>query len=201
MQFWSGRIFGQSRGETYGFLEATIGMGDDPDWETLPIEELFPLVYKELRRLAARERSRDQAGQSIQPTSLVHEAFLKFHRGKQNRFKNRAHFLSIAGRVMRQVLVDRARAQLAIKRGERPVKKELSDDIGSVAHSSPELTIAVHEALKTFTTLFPRRGPTVELLYFGGLSQDEVAEALGISLSKVKADWTFAKPWFQRELT
>jgi RNA polymerase sigma-70 factor, ECF subfamily len=168
------------------------------------LEELFPLVYNELRRLAARYLTHEAHTASLQPTALVNEAYLKLNASEPLRFNNRSHFFAVAGRVMRQVLVDRARSKLAVKRGQRPQQTSLHDVPAlamAVLPVNPELVVAVHEALSRFEGFDPRRARIVELKCFAGLSNEEVAETVGSSASTVKRDWDVARAWLHRELS
>jgi RNA polymerase sigma factor (TIGR02999 family) len=158
-------------------------------------------VYEELRRLADRYVRREQA-RSIQATELVHEAYLRLARGRLPDIQNRAHFLAIAAISMRRLLVERARARRASKRGGPQVQVTLDDALLAGPADGPDTVdlIALDTALKRLAELDPEQARIVELRYFGGLSVDETAEAIGVSPATVKRHWTIAKAWLLREL-
>lgn len=166
-----------------------------------PADVLIAEVYDELRRLARRYVRREQA-QSIQATDLVHEAYLRLHRDKTPRWQNRTHFIAIAAISMRRLLVERARARGATKRGGHQVQVTLDDGLLAVpeAEASALDLVALDRALDGLATLDTQQARIVELRYFGGLSVEETAEALSISPATVKRHWTIAKAWLLREL-
>ena len=161
---------------------------------------LLPLVYDELRRLAARYMRRERPGQTLQATALVHDAYLRLLRDSKLSWQNRAHFFGIAARSMRQILIERARTRGAAKRGGSRIR--VTFDAGLIAAAqTPELDLeALDEALTRLTALDADLGRVVEVRFFGGLSIEEAAEALNISSSTVKRRWTLAKAWLAREL-
>jgi len=161
-------------------------------------DELFPLVYAELRRIAAREMRREKPGRTLQTTALVHEAYLRLLKDASLSFENRAHFLGIAARAMREILIEHARARSARKRGGGAVRLTV-DDLVAPAPSIDVL--ALDEALQRLARLDERHARVVELRYFGGLSVEETASALGVSPATVKRDWTLARAWLFREMT
>jgi len=166
--------------------------------DTQALETLVPLVYDELRRLA-RLQMRDQAaGHTLQPTALVHEAYARLVDLKLD-WQDRTHFLSMAARTMRRVLVDHARAQRAFKRGAGAVQVSLHD-----FHAKTELSfdlLAIDEALQALGCLEERAVSVVELYYFGGLTCREIAESLEISRATTERDLRFARSWLRRELS
>lgn len=167
------------------------------------VSELMPLVYDELRRLAASYLRRERPGQTLQATALVHEAYVRLIGEKSHTWQNRNHFLAIAALSMRQILVQRARARKATKRGGDPIRIELDDRLlpPFAAGEQDEIDlVALDGALDTLAELDPRQAKVVELRYFGGLSVDEAAAALDISPATVKRDWTLARAWLKREL-
>jgi len=177
------------------------------------LAELFPLVYDELRAMAERHLRRERSAHTLQRTALVHEAFLRLADQKQVTWQSRAQFFGLASQMMRRILVDYARKRNAAKRGQDPVRVDLEDVIhgrGAGADRNVQLQLAsvesdqdfdrVDAVLRRLEQLDPRQGKLVELRYFGGLSQDEAAEVLGVSLATVKRDWAFARAWLQREL-
>ena len=163
-------------------------------------DQLLPLVYEELRKLAAARLSRESPGQTLQATALVHEAYLRLVAGGDARgWDSRGHFFAAAAEAMRRILVNRARDKRRLKRGggQRRVDFELAE----VPLEAPdEDLVALDEALTSLAALDPRKGQVVELRFFGGLSNEEVAEALGISRATVQRDLRLAKAWLNREL-
>jgi RNA polymerase sigma-70 factor, ECF subfamily len=165
------------------------------------VAELMPLVYDELRRLAASYIRRERPGQTLQATALVHEAYVRLIGEKAQTFQNRKHFLAIAALSMRQILVQRARTRKAAKRGGDPERITLDDQlIPSLAPNSQVDLIALDTALQKLAALDQRQAKVVELRYFGGLSVEEAAEVLDISPATIKRDWTLARAWLKREL-
>lgn len=181
------------------------------------LDELMPLVYAELRRLAQSHLRRERPGHTLQRTVLVHEAFLRLVNQREVQWQGRAHFLGLASRVMRRILVDHARARLAAKRGDgAPVLSfdEAIGDGGDALDASPDPEglfvtpdrpgidmVALDDALNRLETLDEQQGRIVELRFFGGLTVEETAQALGISPATVKRDWAVARAWLHRELS
>ena len=161
--------------------------------------ELFPLVYAELRRIAAREMRRERPGRTLQTTALVHEAYLRLLKDASLSFESRAHFLGIAARAMREILIEHARGRGARKRGGGAVRLTLDDLTASVAAPAVDV-LALNEALERLARLDERHARVVELRYFGGLSVEETAAALDLSPATVKRAWTLARAWLYREL-
>ena len=156
--------------------------------------ELLPLVYAELRRLAAGYLRRERPGHTLQPTALVNEAYLRLVDQTQVRWQNRAHFLGVAAQMMRRILVDHARGQRAEKRGGEIQKLSLDENIDVSGERAADL-VALDEALKRLAELDPQKSRIVELRFFGGLSVEETAEVLGVSAPTVKRQWRMAKAW------
>lgn len=164
----------------------------------------MPLVYDELRRLAASYLRRERPGQTLQATALVHEAYVRLIAEKAHNWQNRTHFLAIAALSMRQILVQRARARRAAKRGGDPARITLDEQLlPAPRHDAPDEVdlVALDAALDRLATLNERQAKIVEFRYFGGLSVEEAAEALNISPATVKRDWTLARAWLKRELS
>ena len=163
-------------------------------------EELLPLVYEELRKLAAQKMSHEAAGHTLQPTALVHEAWLRLGGVAGAQFENRAHFFGAAAEAMRRILIDRARRRLAAKRGggAAPV------DVDEVEIPSPvaddDTLLRLDEALSKFSALDARKAELVKLRYFVGLSFDEAATALGIAVPTAKQRWAYARAWLAVEM-
>ena len=164
----------------------------------------MPLVYDELRKLAASYLRRERPGQTLQATALVHEAYVRLISEKAHSWQNRTHFLAIAALSMRQILVQRARARRAAKRGGDPARITIDEQLLPAAtRGAPDEIdlVALDEALDRLAALNERQAKIVELRYFGGLGVEEAAEALGISPATVKRDWTLARAWLKRELS
>jgi RNA polymerase sigma factor (TIGR02999 family) len=162
------------------------------------LTELMPLVYGELRRLAEHYMRREEAGHTLQPTALVHEAYLRLAGEGSGQFNNRVHFYGAAAQAMRRILVDHARRAMASKRGQRPIVLSL-DTIDVGVEARYEL-VDLDAALTKLAAQAPRAARTVELRFFGGLSIDETAEVLDIAPATVKRHWTFARAWLHHEL-
>ena len=171
-------------------------MTSDPVYKSDP---LFTSVYDELRRIAARYISRERPGQTLQATALVNEAFLRLRSEQPRSFADRRHFVAIAALSMRQILVQRARARKAAKRGGAPDRVTLDESLLSTQPHNVDV-LALDEALNRLAALDPEQARIVELRYFGGMSLPETAEALGVSEATVKRHWTFARAWLLREL-
>ncbi len=161
-------------------------------------EELLPLVYQELRQLARAKMARENPGHTLQPTALVHEAWLRL--GDQP-FESRAHFFAAAAEAMRRILIDRARRKLTEKHGARAEHLDADDiEIAAPVDREDEL-LAVHEALDALAARDARKAELVKLRYFVGLTIDEAAEVLGVSAPTAKRDWTYARAWLFRAIS
>lgn len=165
--------------------------------EVLP--ELLPRIYQDLRRLAARYLSRERADHTLQPTALVHEAYLRLTEQDRVRWRNRNHVLGVAAQLMRRVLVDHARAHKAQKRGGDETRVPLDEAIASVAGGSVDL-LDLDDALNRLAALDPRQARIVDLRYFGGLSIEDTAEVMSLSPATVKREWQMARAWLHRAL-
>jgi RNA polymerase sigma factor (TIGR02999 family) len=163
------------------------------------VDSLLPVVYQELRRLAASYLRRERPGQTLQPTALVHEAYLRLVKDKPGRWQNRAHFCAIAAHSMRQILIERARARGAQKRGGARHRVTLDDALVAGGERSIDL-IALDEALERLAAIDPEQARLVELRFFGGLTVEETADAMSISPATVKRHWALASAWLGREL-
>lgn len=164
------------------------------------LEKLLPLVYQELRRLAASYMRKEKSQHTLQATALVHEAYFKLVDQKEVVWQNRSHFFGVAAQLMRRILIDHARAKQADKRGGSQIKLSLDEDINFLQENGPDL-LELDNALKKLAELDERQSKVVELRFFGGLNLDETAEVLGTSPATVKRDWTLAKAWLFRELS
>lgn len=169
---------------------------DDPH----ALDKLLPLVYSELRRLAhARMRRESPGPPTLQTTALVHEVYLRLVDGSRVPWQNRTHFYAVCARLMRRILVDRARARKSLKRGGGAAHVELPAGEGEVPARGEDL-LALDEALRRLSQADPRRAEVVELRYFGGLTIEETAEAMETSPDKVRRDWRVARLWLLRQL-
>lgn len=175
-------------------LLAAVESGDEA-----ATNQLVPLVYAELRRLARRHMAGQRPGHTLQTTDLVNEAYLKLAKVKGAGWKNRLHFFAVASRAMRSVLVDHARRRAYAKRGGNPLRVSLSEADQVSQEKSAEL-VAVDEALTRLAALDRRKARIVELRYFGGLSVEEIAELLDLSSRTIKREWRWARAWLYRAL-
>ena len=161
--------------------------------------QLVPLVYQELRRMAAQCLRHERPGHTLQATALVHEAYIKLAGQRDAKWQNRSHFFAVASQLMRRILVDYARAQLRGKRGGKQQKVSLDDSLLVSPDRTDEL-LAVNESLALLEAMDPRQGRIVELRYFGGLTVDETAEVLQVSSKTVLREWNVAKAWLYGHL-
>ena len=167
--------------------------------QPLNLSRVMPVVYDELRKLARRYMARERAGRTIQATALVHEAYLRLMKEKAPVWQNRAHFCAIAAASMREILVERARARAAAKRGGSQVRVSLSDVRASGKDASFDM-LALHEALERLSKMDPQLVRIVELRFFGGLTVEETAEEMGTSPASIKRAWSMARAWLRREM-
>lgn len=185
-------------GDKIPSVTALLGQWRSGDAQAL--ERLLPLVYRELHRVAGRYLRRERSDHTLQSTALVHEAYLRLAGPEAPEWRDRAHFFGIAANLMRQILVEHARARHAAKRGGHAVKLSLED--------APDLPVAIDldvlaldDAMQRLALMDPQQAEIVELRFFGGLSVDESAEVLGISPATIKRDWSSARAWLYREMT
>ena len=179
--------------EVTGLLKAWSG-GDQA-----ALERLADQVYNELRRIAGRYMRNERTGNTLQTTAVVNEVYLRLVDVKNVDWQQRAQFFAIAAQMMRRILVDAARARGSHKRGGGAIKVNV-DEAPVVSPERDSSLVALDEALETFSKLAPRQAKVVELHYFGGLSEEEIAEVLKTSPRTVRRDWGFAKSWLKREL-
>jgi RNA polymerase sigma-70 factor, ECF subfamily len=161
------------------------------------LDDLTPLVYKELRRLAASHLRRERKSHTLQPTALVHEAYLRLVDQRNPNWQNRTHFFGVASQLMRRILVDHARKRQADKRA---VKKASLEEVVSFQQERSRELLALDASLTALEKLDPRKGRAVELRYFGGLSMDEIAQILEVSSVTIRRDLRMAKAWLSREM-
>lgn len=165
-------------------------------------ERILPLVYDELRRLAAAKMSREPAGQTLQPTALVHEAWMRLGGDHQPNWSNRAHFFAAAAEAMRRILIDQARRRHAVRHGhglERLRADATGFELPAPGQDDAQLLL-LHDALDGFSEQHPRQAELVKLRYFVGMTQAEVAEVMGISEGTAKRDWAYARAWLYSEI-
>jgi RNA polymerase sigma factor (TIGR02999 family) len=162
-------------------------------------DRLLPLVHGELRRLAGRHMRHERTGHTLQASALVNEAYLRLIEVKQVQWQNRAHFFAMASRLMRRILVDAARAKGYQKRDAGGPKVSLDEAI-AVAGTPSQDFVALDDALNALEAVDPRKCKVVEMRFFGGMSVEETAEALHLSVGTIKRDWRLAKAWLAREL-
>jgi len=172
-----------------------IGQGDGK-----AAADFLELVYDELRHLAASKMSREAPGNTLQSTALVHEAWLRLIGSENRRFEDRTHFFAAAAEAMRRILIDRARSRNAQRRGGKHEHIELEDNL-LVDVDDDERLLALDEALENLAAKHPVQANVVKLRYFGGLTNEEVSETIGLSLSTVKNYWVFSKAWLFNEMS
>jgi len=178
----------------------TSGMAIEiSDHDNTNVDELLPAVYKELKRLAAFYLRQERKDHTLQPTALVHEAYIRLIGQKNLSPDNRGHFFALAAQMMRRILIDYAKTHHREKRGGHQRKLSIEEAYGFSKERAADL-LALDDALLALAELYPRKSQVVELRYFGGLSVEETAEVLNISRQTVMRDWDFAKAWLYQEL-
>ena len=183
-----------SREEVTGLLQAWS------DGDQAALDKLMPLVYAELHRLAKRYMGREHTGRTLQTSALVNEAYLRLVDAHGVRWQNRAHFFAVSAQIMRRILVDFARSRQNLKRGGGALQVTLDEGLVVSPESGADL-LALDEALEKLAIFNPRQSRVVELRYFGGLNEEEAAEALNVSSRTVRHDWSLARAWLYRELS
>ncbi|HEY3158597.1 MAG TPA: sigma-70 family RNA polymerase sigma factor [Vicinamibacterales bacterium] len=184
--------------QTTGITQLLVAWGDG---RQAALDELVPLVYEDLRRVAAAYMRREDVDHSLQPTALVHEAYVRLIDQRQVKWRDRAHFFGVAGGLMRRILVDHARARRANKRGGGIERVTLVGDEVAAAGPREIDVLALHESLERLAVFDPRKERIVELRYFGGLTIAEAAEVVGISEATVVREWTIAQAWLRADLS
>ncbi len=178
--------------------QVTLLLAAVDEGNTSAAQKLLPLVYDELRRLAASRMAKERNDHTLQATALVHEAYLRLAEESHAEWKNRGHYFAAAAETMRRILVDRARAKAAKKRGGHFSRVDL-DDVQLAIEARPDILCAVSDAIDELTEIAPEKAELVKLRFFVGMTNQEAAEALGVSLVTVKRHWQFARAWlFQR---
>ena len=163
------------------------------------LDTLMPLVYNELHRIARRAWSQYPRSDTLQPTALINEAYLKLANADSATFQDRCHFFAVASKAMRQILVNHAKSRLTAKRGGGAVNVSI-DDVQPAVHQEADEIVALHIALEALYGVDPRKSTLVEMRYFGGLSIEETAAAMGISIATVNREWRLARSWLIREM-
>src|SRR5436190_143132 len=179
--------------------DATVVLTAVERGEPKAADELLELVYQELRQLATRKMAQESPGQTLQPTALVHEAWLRLVRTENPSFENRAHFFSAAAEAMRRILIDRARRRHTQRHGGGHERINL-DECDLVAPQADDELLAVNDALDQLSKKHPVQAEVVKLRYFGGRTNEEVAQVLGISVATVKNYWAFSRAWLFQEI-
>jgi RNA polymerase sigma-70 factor, ECF subfamily len=179
--------------------EATLALMDLGRGDRGAVDRLLPLVYDELRKLAAGRAQMKRPGQSIEPTALVHEVFLRLIEQTGAAYENRAHFFAVAATAMHQILTDRARRRRAEKRGGGRARVELHEDVARFDDTDWDL-VALDDALERLNKIDPRLFKVVEMRFFAGMTVDEIAQVLQVSKSTVETDWRVARAFLNREL-
>jgi RNA polymerase sigma factor (TIGR02999 family) len=164
------------------------------------LEQLMPVVYDDLHRLARRYMSDERPGHTLQPTALVNEAYMRLLDSSHPSWQSRAHFFAVCGRIMRRILVDWARSRQALKRGSNVQPLELEEAVAITGRPGADL-VAIDDALQALAAVDLRKSQIVELRFFGGLSAKETAEVLHISEETVLRDWKLSKSWLRREMS
>ena len=173
------------------------------DWgngDKAALDRVIPMVYQELRRVAHRQMRRERAGDTLQTTALINEAYLRLVDYARVRPRDRAHFFAIAAQAMRRILIERARSRRSAKRGSGAQKVSL-DEVAELSNKRAADLVALDEALTNLAAIDPRKAEIVELRYFGGMTIEEAAEVLGVSTPTVERDWHTAKIWLHREVS
>jgi RNA polymerase sigma factor (TIGR02999 family) len=180
--------------------EITALLAEWRNGDKAALDRLISLLYPELHQIASYYLRGESGVQTLQSTALIHEAYLRLVGRSEHDWQSRAHFIGVAAQIMRNLLVDRARARVAQKRGGGALTLSLDESIDAPVSPNMDM-LAVDQALTELTRVDPQQGRIVELRFFGGLTNEEAAEVLGISTSTVKRDWNMAKAWMYRELT
>jgi RNA polymerase sigma factor (TIGR02999 family) len=187
--------FGYGIGYLWSMRDATRIPNRVRQGESRPDDELLPLVYEELRQIAAHKMALEATGQTLQPTALVHEAWLRLGADAQPDWQNRAHFFAAAAEAMRRILVERARQRTTLKRGGGADAVSLDAIEIPIGSPDDDRLLAVDEALEEFAAIHPRKAELVKLRFFAGMTFEEAASVLGIAVPTAKEWWAFARAW------
>jgi RNA polymerase sigma factor (TIGR02999 family) len=179
--------------------DVTLLLNSVEQGEPTAAERLLVLVYEELRRLAASKMSHESSDQTLQPTALVHEAWLRLVGNNRTSFQNRAHFFSAAAEAMRRILIDRARRKLSVRHGGE-YERISADQLDLAAPDADQELLVVDEVLDKFTQQHPVKAEVVKLRFFAGMTHDEIAQVLGMSEATARNYWTFARAWILNEI-
>jgi len=179
--------------------EATVLLAAVEQGDSKAADQLLELVYDELRHLAAAKMAREAPGHTLQPTALVHEAWLRLVGGKNPTFRNRTHFFAVAAEAMRRILIDSARRKQTERHGGRFVRVEF-EEFDPAAPSPDDELPAVHEVLDAFSVQYPVHAELVKLRYFVGMTTEEASQVLGISLSTISNYWNFSRAWLLKQI-
>jgi RNA polymerase sigma factor (TIGR02999 family) len=179
--------------------DATLLLTAVEQGEPNAAEKLLDVVYEELRKLAASKMAQESPGQTLQPTALVHEAWLRLVGANHPKFENRAHFFSAAAEAMRRILIDRARRKLTHRHGGGFERVDL-EGLDLAAPNADQQLLAVHEVLDKLASEHPAQAEVVKLRYFAGMTNEEAAQVLGVSVATVKNYWAFARSWIFHEI-
>lgn len=179
--------------------QISVLLGDIEKGDQVAASRLLPIVYKELRKLAAHYMRREKSGQTLQPTELVHEAYLRLVGNERINWQGRSHFLALAATSMRRILVDRARKKLCEKHGAGGQKVEFEEGSVFAPHKSEQL-VALDDALESLESISPRQSRVVELRFFGGLEMEEIAKVEGVSVRTVQEEWRLARAWLHQQI-
>jgi len=179
--------------------DATVLLAAVEHGDSKAAAELLELVYDELRHLAAAKMAQEAPGQTLQPTALVHEAWLRLVGGKNPTFKNRTHFFAAAAEAMRRILIDSARRKQTERHGGRFARVEFEESESTTPSPHDEL-LAVHDVLDEFSVQFPVHAELVKLRYFVGMTNEEASQVLGISLSTLNNYWNFSRAWLLKQI-
>ena len=179
--------------------EATVLLAAVEQGDSKAADQLLELVYDELRHLAAAKMAREAPGHTLQPTALVHEAWLRLVGGKNPTFRNRTHFFAAAAEAMRRILIDSARRKLTERHGGRFARVEF-EKFDPAAPSPDDELLAVHEVLDAFSVQYPVHAELVKLRYFVGMTTEEASQVLGISLSTLSNYWNFSRAWLLKQI-
>jgi RNA polymerase sigma factor (TIGR02999 family) len=177
----------------------TVLLGRARSGDSSALADVFPLIYDELRRLAQQQLQREPDGHTLSATALVHEAYMRLIDYSRMEWTGRAHFLAVAATAMRRILVDHARGHRSAKRGGA-LRRVSIDDVELSTEERAEMLIAIDDALGRLKEIDGRQAQVVECRFFGGMTEEETAEALGVSPRTVKRDWAKAKSWLHREI-